>query len=110
MPQPTGFWNHVAPSSSENAMRLQARSNCETKVRPVRGEVQRMGSKLVREVRLELTFVQVAAAGFTESSNATRKVCRLAWYITLPVFKFTPIEGSPALVPKRAVPSLGTGG
>src|SRR3954463_200435 len=111
MPQPIGFCVHVAPSSSVNAIRLQPPISCETNVRFVCGSVQRMGSRLMVEVTVAPTLVQFAVAGVVLSLKLMRNVSRPDCTMALPVFRFTPMEGSPSPVPMRVtVGSVGTGG
>src|SRR5437764_2998583 len=58
-----------------------------------------MGSSVTTEVVVPLTFCQVAVAGLV-LLKVTRSVSSTAWYITLPVFQSTPMDGSPAFVAK----------
>ncbi len=69
-------------------------------MRPVCLSVNRIGSKLSVSVPWKLLFSQVARAGTVESSKVMRRVCRPAMNIARPDFQFTPIEGSPELLPR----------
>ena len=75
--------------------------SCDTNVRPVLLSVKRIGSKLVAELGALLsTQVDLGVAGQTASSYETRRVWVMPpWYSTLPVFQFTPIDGSPEPTP-----------
>ena len=68
-------------------------------MRPSFGSVHRIGSKVVTEVWRAETLSHFAVAGEEQSSNVTRSVSVPATYITLPVSRLTPIDGSPALAP-----------
>src|SRR6266508_2918393 len=61
IPQPTGFWNQLAPSLSVKAIRLQSADSCETNVRPVVWSVKRIGSSDAVDVIVEPTLAHVAA-------------------------------------------------
>src|SRR6266511_1811484 len=60
IPQPTGFWNQLAPSLSVKAIRLQSADSCETNVRPVVWSVKRIGSSDAVDVIVEPTLAHVA--------------------------------------------------
>jgi len=61
--------------------------------------VNRIGSNVTCEVWRAETFSHFAVAGEEQSLKVTRSVYVPAMYITLPVLRLTPIDGSPALVP-----------
>ena len=91
--------SQVSPSSSVRHISEVVPASCDSNVRPVCGSVNRIGSSDVCAVHLgrrALLFSQRAVAGALVSSNDTRYVSLYAWYITLPLFQFTPIDGSPA--------------
>src|SRR3954447_2358433 len=96
---------HVSPSSSLNDIRLVVPDSCEVKIRfacePVLGSQKRIGSSVAADVGAVLSS-HVGRAGDEQSSKLTRYVLTLDWKKTLPVFRSTPIEGSPALLPRGA--------
>src|SRR3981189_943962 len=55
-----------------------------------------MGSSDVVDVIVEPTLAPVGGG----AAKSTRRVCRPAWYMTFPVLKLVPIEGSPASAPR----------
>src|SRR5256885_4318544 len=122
-PPPMVWWSSVAsmpapwlgiqtsPSVSVNEERLPRMMSCDTNVRPVLLSVKRMGSKLVAEVGAVLSsHVELGVAGQTRPSKPTRSVCTIPpSYMTLPVFQFTPIDGSPEPTPMPAAICAGVG-
>jgi hypothetical protein len=60
-----------------------------------------MGSRLVFDVVVALTSLQVALAGEVASLKPILNVCSPATYMALPEFQSTPIDGSPAPLPPR---------
>ncbi len=74
-------------------------TSSEVKARPVWKSVNRMGSKSTRLVGASCC-TQVSWAGDEQSLKVVNRVWTSDWVATSPVNQSTPIEGSPAVVPR----------